>query len=1274
MSRTSRAAPRTEATSSVASARQQARADFTSYINSTVLEAVQKSIQSASAHQAQRKKLLNFLIPQLGTNADGVTQYAGFDGEEIKDATITALRDVVLNRLPIPTSNDSLKRFTQFLFELCKTYGRETKAASGEYLDDVPATIIESLVSYHNAKDKQVRLMVCTLIQALLVTLTETVPREALYAALTNGLKDRCFDKCPLVREKAISALKAFHLGEKEDDVTQVAIALMCEDSSPKVREAAILSVARFRSVHLRHVIRMTRDVHSSVRRACWESLACYSVKEQLLGYCMQLGIDLFDVAASGLKDPSEPVRDACRNTLSVAWLQRGFASDLQSMVDAFFRVPTVISMPSATAVIRYLLTTLKQQWKPISLVLNPLTPAAAMVWKCSVMHFLDTNDEGDRDQHNPTSPTGGVGNPRLSPDDDACGLPMLPKFRIILTSVVNQYAGKAPAASSDVRASGLVTSIQPEDIKVPPSNDNKDITFVIDLLLSVFEIYADLGMLGHADDNGRTQMMRPLGFLLKVVTIEKPICFVDASVRAIKSISERHEGEGRQLIESALRMLFSLLSIPKRHQLSYEDIEAYSRADFERRRRIAVLESQRLRDGEELVEGSEEEELLDDISTDDAVMLRMSRIVHAYLSCVLRGTDIPAFVSHIIQLGRAQHHVETRALSMQCLALQCLINPQTVTTFLPIFMSLSSDASSIEVAVAAASGLFDMMSEYGPKFFDAATGGPPPPPPQQQGEAGESNPPTQTPLGHPYPQRSGKMDAEQQRVEIERLAAEDDSYKPGSQVIVKQMMAFLQSESAEMRHLAMFGFCKLLASNRLIQEATVPVIARLLHFYVTFEAASVDNKEQLQMHRLIEDFFRSFSFSHPRRQVQVLEGGLLALRLILNEHTARNGAASPDLPKVALKVLKRTVNLTDAINVQQVRDVDPDLSAQVAHQSAVEASRISGVNNDAALEDSVLSRSAANAATTPGGSKSNRSVTIRLWRELGRCSLHERLALELLADAAQFRDNDAIIRLLLQELPLLRLYKRDAMLYDCVKQHGEDCKAAIRSGPSAQGDELCEMIDRFVQGAEKIKAVSLDDTMFSGDMARGSLISTGAGNGFAFTPMSPTTMAAAAAASGGPDGSPSSGSAAAVPNMVEAAYGGNLAYRSQHRKALADAVNKFLVPVRNLFPASASARGKSRSASYSAAAAAAAIGISQPEQVSYGWIPRSDAAVAAETKSSSRAAGSKSASRAGGAASASQPAARQQPPPVVNQEVADIVRGVVTKKRPPTTNVKKEK
>lgn len=1100
--------------------KQQQLATFTSDINAIVLEAVQKSIQSASVHAAQRKRLLQLLIP---ASAD-VQRFASFDDEEVKQTAIASLRDVVLNRLPIPTAADSLKRFTMFLSELCRNYGRETKALSGTYLDDVPATIIECLVGYHNAKDKQVRLMVCTLIQALLATLSDAVPRDALYAALTNALKDRCFDKCPMVREKAIAALKAFHLGEKEDDVTQVSIALLCEDVNAKVRESSILSIAKCRSVHLRHLIRMTKDVHSSVRRACWESLATYSIKDQLLGYCYQLGIDLFDVAAAGLKDPSEPVKDACRNTISVAWLQRGFGSNLAAMVDAFFKVPTTINIPSATAVIGYLISTLKDKWTPISITLNPLTPANAMLWKCSVEYFLDNTDDNAR--HNNTHGGGGDTDPRanplLSPDDDACGLPLLSKFRIILTAVVNQYAGRTPAPSSTAeapRTSGLATTIQPEDVKVPPSEENKDAAFVIDLLLSVFDIYGELGMLGHADDTGRNQMIRPLSFLLKVVTIDKPVCFVDDAVKAIKAITERHQGEGNQSIEQALRTLFSLLSIPKKNQLSYEDIEAYARADFERRRRIQVLETQRLQDGEDVVQpDSEEDQLLDDVSTDDAVMLRMCRIVHAYLSCLLRGTDIPSFVTHIIQLGRAQRHVEARSLAMRCLSLHCLINPQTVTTFLPIFMSQSSDATATEVATAAASGLFDMMSEYGPKFFDNTGGS------QQPGGTTSQQSPQdpQQPLSltNRSSTNNNRQDqAEQQRIEIEKLASEDDAYKPGSQVIVKQMMSFLQSPTAELRHLAMFGFCKLLAANRLLPEACVPILARLLHYFVTFEASAVDDKEQLQMHRLVEGFFRGFSFSHPRRQAQVLDAGLLALRLVLNEHVAQNGPTA-EVPKLVTKILKRTVNLTDAINVQQVRDVDPDLSAHVAHQSALEVSRLSGTVGDNGLDDSVMSRASKGGNTSSIG---NRSVTIRLWRELGKCSLHERLALEVLADVAQFRDNDSIVKVLLQELPLLRLYKRDARLFDNIRQHAEACKVALRQGPSNQADVHCSLIDVFVDGAEKIKAPSLDDSIYSHD----------ANNNMSF----------------GGAGSNDDGM--------------SLAQRNQLRKALADAVHKMIVPVR---------------------------------------------------------------------------------------------------------------
>ena len=1051
-------------------------------IRFTVLESIQKAIVTTACHASKRTALLKLLISPSTTASP-------FPVEHHRRVAIACIREVALNRLPLNTPPDSLKRYTTFMMELCKQYTREMKSTYHEDNDDLPITIIEGLVDYHNAKDKNVRLMVVTLINVLLGTLCDTVQRESLYITISSALKERSFDKCPLVREKAVSGLRAFHVGDKTDDITQVCLAVMCEDPNPKVREAAVLCPSRYRSVHLRHTIRLTRDVNSSVRRASWEALSSYNLKTQLISYAQQLRIDIISVVAAGFEDSAEAVKSACKLALS-SWLTSSFKGDVAAMVDGLFSIPVTISQPAAETVISHLISIRKGEWSPMGINTACIGAANITLWKCSVRYFLDENKEGggfrgdadDDELGGGDAAGGGRGSGKfLTSDDDSCGLPILPKFNIILTAAVNRYTGRPTAPPKDGRGSGLKSALQPHEVII---GEREDTQYIVDVLLSAFGVYADLGLLGHADDSGRAQLMRPLSFLLKVVTIDKPTCFVDASVKTIVDICVRHEGEGMTSVESSLKMLFSLLSIPKKYELSYEDVEAFGRYDFDRRRRVAVLESHRLRDGMERDENSEEHVLIEDIATDDAVLLRMCRIVHAYLSYSRRGVTLPAFISHVVHLARSQSNVAAKSLAMKCLTLQCLINPQMVMTFLPIFLQEALSGTQVDVVTSAIGGIFDMINEYGNKFFDNNGSGPPPP-----GKGGDVINNGDDGVEEAAAASTRRTKDEERRRELERLVAKEDTHKPGSQVLTRQLISLLQSPTEEIRYAASFGFCRLLAANRLLPEAAPLVLARLLLFLVGTDNNSSKCSEPttLQMHRIVETFFRSYAFSHHKRQVAVLEGGLLALRMTLDEFFVRGASISGDqnsAPKIALKILKKVIQLTDAINTQQVRDVDPELSARMALETAAEVARLSGSNSNGLASNASVA--ALNEATSVKGSSvapsgrsavSARGATLRLWRELGKHSLHERLCLELLTEATRYRDSDAIVKLCLDDLSVMRLYKRDGNLYKTLASHVDACCAALRAGPSCRSDDYVAVLEDFLQGAAKINAPPIEGT-----------------------------------------------------------------------------------------------------------------------------------------------------------------------------------------------------
>jgi condensin complex subunit 3 len=121
--------------------------------------------------------------------------------------------------------------------------------------------------------------------------------------------------------------------------------------------------------------------------------------------------------------------------------------------------------------------------------------------------------------------------------------------------------------------------------------------------------------------------------------------------------------------------------------------------------------------------------------------------------------------------------------------------------------------------------------------------------------------------------------------------------------------------------------------------------------------------------------FFRSYAASHPKRQAQLCEGGLVAFGVVLERNTA-----------MALKLLEVVARLTDAYTLTLIRDIDPQAAKRATREATEE---VLGGEEDATRRSS---RANATRSSMQSG---------RLLRELSRYSLHERLSEGLLMELA---------------------------------------------------------------------------------------------------------------------------------------------------------------------------------------------------------------------------------------------------------------------------------
>ncbi|CAD2218656.1 Nuclear condensing complex subunits, C-term domain containing protein, putative [Angomonas deanei] len=859
----------------------------TTFSNVESVSRLFQQVHKSAAHsQRYKRELLDF---EDGGESNGID-------------SICSVVLLILKQVPQLTA-DVLKRHFAFLTELSKTY-REKYGS-----DKLTISILRCVLPFHNANDKSVRAAVVATFDALLRTVDQSntsEERQDFYQESAEMLKLRIHDKFAPVREKAVASIAVFQTGKKDCDVTQQLVALLCNDPNADVRRQILHCIParkEFLEGYFHGMVRCTQDVVSRVRAESWDALSRFPWR-YITAYAQAKNLDLAELLFQGLTDATNSVVIACRASLTNCWLHRDGKDDYAAFLDPIDVGFTISNLAHFDKICREILHFCKKKKHDFHVPLDTesFSTSLVLMWKSDCSLSMDSDD-----------------------GDDTVLLPPLDRFAAILQDTIYCYA--RPDAEA----------------KVVKFRNADDADNILRILLSSFSIYDENGYLSHVDNTTRNALLKLLHFLLKVVPDDDPSLFVDAAVRCIKNLTERTPEETTKTVTSALDSLFKSLRLPQKYALGFDDVEALVRKGKERQQELIKLKVQ-VRTGESTQEAYEE--LKEEILRDEKFLLRIQLIVLAFLSNSQRGDSIPPFCTHVFHLGRLQNNVKVRVAATRSLGLLCLINPESVHTFMPLLLSdATSGEENAEVAAAAVGVCFDLVLEYGLKFFDTTT--------SDRVEFNSEN-------------------AFEARLQKEKEIGEEDVHKVGSKKLLSVFFELLHSTSFDIFATVIQGFCKLLSSNRVQSTIIHEVLARLLLFFVHFQMNKKDNLQNSYMTDYLLFFFRSYTSSHPQRQADFAKAGIVALHFALSRN-----------PLFAQKLIEMVTRLSDAFLLSVVRDVDPDSVGKVNNPTADEKE---------AEEEGMQLRTAVATSSLQSA---------RLLRELSKYSLHETIAEGILCEIA---------------------------------------------------------------------------------------------------------------------------------------------------------------------------------------------------------------------------------------------------------------------------------
>jgi condensin complex subunit 3 len=953
------------------------------------------------------------------------------EDEQLFRRAVSKVSVGVLNQVPQLTP-DTLRRHCGFLRELCKSYREQQQN------DLLAVEILNEIMPAGKAANKSVRLVVVTLFEEVLSTLDPSITtkeRQDFYEAATTLLKYRAVDTCPHVREKAVAALASFQAGRKDDDVTCLLISTLVEDLSAEVRRQVLRGTRngngdkRFLHVYYSAIVRCTQDISGKVREAAWEAFHRFRWNDVVQQSKLNK-VDILQVISRGLKDASAPVATACRLTLLKSWLQRDNKDNCIDMLEAIAvdDGDILIDHESASRVAKDLVhasVKVNAATAPLSArigcfrlnVAVPLTFAKVLLWKACCKELMDGTLQAQGDV--------------VESEVESTLLLPLDQFAEIVQDTMMFFA-------------------KPEEYK-PKKVQLAKVTGAEDLLTLLFSallIYAEGGFLDHVDNATRCLLLKQLGFLLKVVPDSDPCLFVESIVRGLRVLTARHPEEATTVVHEALNLLFSGIQLRKQFALTFDDVEAFGKMDAERRLELKSLRYRNSLERAELLESA--------IEFDQKFLLRMTSIVFNVLVSSHRMEKLPSFCPHVVQLGRQQCDPQVKTLSTRALAMICLINPETVHTFIPILLRDANEAPATtgsdkesparDVAAAALGAVFDVVCEYGFNFFNSST--------DRQAMAAKPDEPAVASL-------HGDTSMAEQRKAAEALAAEDAVARQGGSKLLKQLETFLLVDGISQRQVASLGFCKLFACNRVPEECVPRIMAQLL-LHTSLEpssrkglgAATAGSYQAMarQLASSMGTFFDAYSQSSWKRQTLVAEGGIIALRILF--------LSAPTAIQTMSKLLNQLIRLTDAANLRAVREVDPEFAQSIAKEYREQA-EVSPLEQTDTTDGGIHRNTSKKSVNVSAASTMTRKVTsARLRQELSRFSLHEYLAEELLIDAVQSPTDSIVPRLVVTSLKKLRLYSTNPKVLSCLLEHVEMAKQSLEGFDEEVQETLKSVID----------------------------------------------------------------------------------------------------------------------------------------------------------------------------------------------------------------------
>jgi condensin complex subunit 3 len=893
---------------------------------------------------------------------------------------------------------DALRRHNLFLKETCD----EVRIALGG-CDDVSCAGLEEVAAAGHAQDKAVRLAVALSCSVLIKTLNPQISNDArmtLYDKIALLLKHWMFDKCHLIREKAIETITVFRA--KDDlstcDVTPLLLAASAEDTNPSARRAAV-ACSLDKSAYFFDVSRATRDVSAKVRQAAWESLGRFKLSHAASYHSKYIEfLSLREIPAEqlpgdftariglGLQDDSASVRKAAKLTLTHTWLHREFQNDVESVLALLpynKKFSPVVAQElynhRAQRVAEAASSSSSATTRGFPLKLSPLTVSGLLLWRVSCVDSVEcASDETDHI------------------------LLSVKAYSEVLFDVVQILCD-------------TTGNYRP---KIVTMGETADPECVLEILLSLLPVYASAGYLAHTESAVRSQLIKQLSYILRVIPNSDVAAFVSDSVVGINALCARDPTDGREAIATSIAKLSKFLSFVDKQQASFDDPVGYAKRDEERRwNHVRAMHRGHLT--------PEDEARRDAMDLDKNFLHRMLKIVHEYLSQAQRGDAIPAVCAQVTALSRSQTDDSVRAAAVRCLALQCLINPEMVHTFLPLLMDATSDQSPA-CAAAAMGAVFDLLCEFGLRFFDI-------------GACGSHDGPAAAAQG---------VDG---RRKLEQTIAQQDVHKIGGPKLVSLLLPFLRSEVEPCKMVATAGFCKLLAANRLDHPLAVTVLADVL------ATSASDSRKTSHLAAVVDTFAASYSRSQPARLFRVAEAGVIAFRILL--------ATNPTADALLTSFLSRLVQLTDASLLRSLQELDPEYTTRIQRDYA-EAQEQEQQGHD---EDG------GGPKTSKGSLRHPAAGNARIQRELDANSVHEYLMLEFLLECCVPNQPPSVQGVCIGVLRRLFLYRRDETVKNIILSLGDRCMEALTLAEHRETLRQClRDYRRLAEGSNNSGTVSL--------------------------------------------------------------------------------------------------------------------------------------------------------------------------------------------------------